>query len=91
VRCKIELSSIGKTGIKIASGVQLPEYRQFKVEQEMALENGTPVLLLSNSQASPPYVSPEAEANEGASSPRCTATLLRITAWRLETATKPGG
>ena len=86
VRCQIELSSIGKTGIKLASGVQLPEFRQFKIDQEMVLKHGTPVVLLSNSQPSPPYVSPETESQAAASSPRCTATLTRITAWKLGTA-----
>ncbi len=74
VRCRIELSSLGKTGVSASQGVTLPEFRQWKIDQTIGLKSGRPVMLMSNSQ-----VSPSDEQR------RISATLMRLTVTRLGT------
>jgi hypothetical protein len=78
VSCSIQLSSIGNSAIEQPDGAHLPEFRLFKVEQEMDLESGTPILLMSNSQPAP-SVSTKPASEES----QCTVTVVRITAWKL--------
>ena len=46
--CQIEASTIGKAGVKVAPGVQLPTFGQLKMETHVSLASGQPVVMMAN-------------------------------------------
>lgn len=74
ISASIELSSVGKSSLQLSEGLQMSEFGQFRVDQEMDLEHGVPVLLMANSQAAPAGEKGDA---------RSTVTIVRLTALKL--------
>ncbi len=48
LNCEIEASTVGKAGIKVASGVQLPTFDQLKINTSVSLTSGQPVVMMTN-------------------------------------------